>query len=133
MPISADLEVTYKPVNIPIKVWMEVPSEEIRKLMKWPKDKKVLAVRVPNTFKEGYIHYLTKNKHAMSLGHKDYKATITALTTQYQQTARTILGQLAKGVPLTLDYATPLPYLDNTRGPLQEPLIASKGKVKRKK
>jgi trans-aconitate methyltransferase len=121
-----DLRVVYKPVNIPIKVWIDTPSEEIRKLMKWPDNKKVLAVQVPNTFKESYTHYLTKNKNAMSLGQEDYKATIAALAAKYNKPARVILRQLASGKPLTLDYMTPLPYLDNSRGPLHEPHIVTK-------
>lgn len=132
MPSNPDLKVTYKPVNIPIQVRMEVPSEEIRKLMKWPNTKKVLAVRVPNTYQDGYVHYLTRNKQAMSHGYNDYRATIAALTAHHRQSARAILGQLARGEPLTLDYSTPLPYLDNTRGPLRKPVIST-GNKKRKK
>lgn len=125
--------VVYKPVDIPITVSMDTPGETVRELMKWPKNKKVLAVRVPNTFSKYETHYLTNNKTARSHGQESRKATIAALSVQHHKSAREILRDLAGGAVLPLSYATRLPYLTTPRGPLHEPVFIDPKQAKLKK
>ncbi len=125
--------VVYKPVDIPITVSMDTPGKTVRELMKWPKNKKVLAVRVPNTFSEYETHYLTNNKTAASHGQEARKATIEALSAEHHKSAREILRDLAGGAVLPLIYSTNLPYLTTPRGPLHEPVFIDQKQAKLKK
>lgn len=125
--------VEYKPVDIPITVRIDTPSKAVQELMKWPKNKKVLAVRVPNTFSEYETHYLTNSKTAASHGQEARKATIEALRIQHHKSAREILRALAGGEVLLLHYSTSLPYLTTPRGPLREPVFLNPKQAKLKK
>lgn len=125
--------VEYKPVDIPITVRIDTPGKTVRELMKWPKNKKVLAVRVPNTFSEYETHYLTNSKTAASHGQEARKATIEALSIEHHKSAREILRALAGGEVLSLNYFTSLPYLNTPRGALREPVFLTPKQAKLKK
>ncbi len=106
------------PINIPLTVWMETPSAEIRQYMKLPSSGKVLAVREPKTPEHGYTYYLTRQTNGT---HKDdRKATIEALCKKYNKSARVILKELSEGASFALDYYTKLPFLDRKRGQLYD-------------